>query len=99
MSATVWLCGRCRALVAHRGEHLEAAQLAREAVRLTEQTDAPSRQGDALYDLAEVLRAAGKADEATAALEHALEHALERYKRNHSWAMTAQVHQRLAGAV
>ena len=92
-AGTQMLWRQVQALVeAHRGEHVEAARLAREAVRLAEQTDAPSWQGDALSDLAEVLRAAGKTDEAAATFEHAL----ERYESNHNWAMAAQVQQRLA---
>ena len=49
-------------------------------------------QGDALCDLAEVLRAAGRSDEAAAALAQAL----ERYERKHNLAQAAQVRDRLA---
>ena len=48
-------------------------------------------QGDALCDLAEVLAAAGRTDEAAAALEQAL----ERYERKKNLAMVAQVRPRL----
>ena len=48
-------------------------------------------QGDALCDLAEVLAAAGRTDEAAEALEQAL----ERYERKKNLAMVAQVRPRL----
>jgi class 3 adenylate cyclase/tetratricopeptide (TPR) repeat protein len=76
---------------AHRGNYAEAERLAREAVDLAEQTDAPSWQGDALSDLAQVLDSAGKFTEATAALEQAL----DRYERKHNWAMVAPLRPRL----
>jgi tetratricopeptide (TPR) repeat protein len=72
---------------AHRGEHAEADALAREAVSIAERTDGLSMQGDAYCDLAEVLDAAGRTDEAVAALEQAL----ERYERKKNLAMVAQV--------
>ena len=53
---------------AHRGEHADGRALAREAVALAEQTDGLNMQGDALCDLAQVLQAAGRNDEATATL-------------------------------
>ncbi|MDP9285478.1 MAG: tetratricopeptide repeat protein, partial [Actinomycetota bacterium] len=77
---------------AHRGEHVEAEALAREAVELIERTDGLNYQGDALCDLAEVLHAAGQSDEAEAALAQAL----ERYERKNNVAMTAHVRDRLA---
>jgi class 3 adenylate cyclase/tetratricopeptide (TPR) repeat protein len=77
---------------AHRGEHVEAEALAREAVERIERTDGLNYQGDALCDLAEVLHAAGQTDEAEAALAQAL----ERYERKNNLAMTAQVRDRLA---
>ena len=49
---------------AHRGQHTQAQQLSGEAVAISERTDALNWQGDALCDLAEVLHAAGQADEA-----------------------------------
>ena len=76
---------------AHRGEHAEAERLAREAVAIAERTDALNFQGDALCDLAKVLAAAGRGDEAGAALEQAL----DRYERKKNLAMVSQVHQRL----
>ena len=52
---------------ASRGEHAEAEPLAREAVEMLVETDALPAQGNALSDLAEVLDAAGRRDEAAAA--------------------------------
>jgi len=57
---------------AWRGDHAEAERLAREAVAHARNTDSPRVQGDALFDLAEVLVAGGRHAEATAALEEAL---------------------------
>src|SRR4029450_7816048 len=70
---------------AHRGEHASAERLAREAVAIGERTDALNYQGDALCDLAEVLAAAGRSDEAAEALEQAL----GRYERKKNLAMAA----------
>ena len=76
---------------AHRGEHAEAERLAREAISITERMDGLNYQGDVLCDLAEVLAAAGRTDEAADALEQAL----ERYGRKKNLAMVAQVTPRL----
>jgi hypothetical protein len=76
---------------AHRGQHAEAEALAREAVAIIGRTDGLSFQGDALCDLAEVLHAAGRTDEATTTLEQAL----DRYERKKNLAMVAQVRDRL----
>jgi class 3 adenylate cyclase/tetratricopeptide (TPR) repeat protein len=76
---------------AHRGEHAEAERLAREAVEIGETTDALNTQPDAFCDLAEVLAAAGRNDEAVEALEHAL----ERFKRKKNLLMVAQVASKL----
>ena len=72
----LWRQVRAKVL-AHRGEHAEAEQLAREAVASGDATDLLDGQGDAYVDLAEVLLLVGKSDEATSALEQAL----ERYER------------------
>jgi hypothetical protein len=56
-----------------RGQHVAAERLAREAVDFSLRTDSPLRQGEALSDLAEVLEAAGRRDEATATLREALD--------------------------
>jgi tetratricopeptide (TPR) repeat protein len=77
---------------AHHGELARAEALAREAVAVIERTDGLNYQGDALCDLAEVLHAAGRSDEAEAALAQAL----ERYERKQNLAMAAQVRDRLA---
>jgi class 3 adenylate cyclase/tetratricopeptide (TPR) repeat protein len=83
-----------KALVAaHRGEHAEAERLAREAVQVTEATDALNDQGDSYYYLGRVLAEARRTDEAAEALEQAL----DRYERKKNLAMVAQVRPRLEG--
>jgi len=62
---------RAKAL-ARRGELAEAETLAHEAVELAATTDFSTFHGDALIDLAEVLRIAGRAAEAKPAVEHAV---------------------------
>jgi len=86
----VWRQVQARVL-ARRGEHAEAERLAREAVEMAERTDELSFQGDAFCDLAEVLAAAGRPDEAAESFEHAL----DRYERKKNLAMIAQVQPRL----
>jgi tetratricopeptide (TPR) repeat protein len=76
---------------AHRGEHGEAEALGREALSIMQGTDALNFQGDAFCDLAEVLTAAGRTDEAVEALEQAL----DRYERKKNLAMVAQVRPQL----
>ena len=61
------------------------------SVAIRDRTDALNFQGDALCDLAEVLAAAGRTDEAADALEQAL----ERYERKKNLAMVAQVKPKL----
>lgn len=91
--ATQRMWRQTKALVlSHRGEHGEAERVAREAVAYSELSDALTQHGDALWDLGEVLAAAGKRDEAIAALEEAL----EKYERKRNLAMVAQVEPRLA---
>ena len=58
---------------ARQGEPDEAEARCREAVRLAEATDLLSDRGDALLELAEVLRLAGRATEAEAEARRALE--------------------------
>jgi Flp pilus assembly protein TadD len=77
---------------AHRGRFSEAERLAREAVALSEGTDGLNWQGDALCDLAEVLHAAGRDDEAEATFAQAL----ERYERRRNLAQGTQVRDRVA---
>lgn len=76
---------------AERGEHAEAAALAREAVAITAQSDSLNWQGDALCDLSVVLAAAGETEEAVTVLEQAQ----DRYERKKNSAMVAQVGRRL----
>ena len=79
-------------ILGDRGHHTEAEALAREAVEIIERTDGLNLQGDALCDLATVLGAAGRADEATTALTKAL----ERYERKRNLASARRVRERLA---
>jgi len=58
-------------ILARRGEHGEAERLAREAVAWAEPTDALEHKADAHRDLAIVLAAAGKREEALTALAQA----------------------------
>jgi tetratricopeptide (TPR) repeat protein len=58
---------------ASRGEHAEAEPLARAAVEMLTETDALPAQARAHSDLAGILDAAGRRDEAAAALHEALE--------------------------
>ena len=74
-----------------RGDLAKAEALADEAVRLIDSTDGLNYQADARCDLAEVLIAAGRTDEAAEALEQAL----ERYERKMNLAMVARVRPRL----
>ncbi len=92
-ATTQALWRQVQALVnARRGHHTQAERLAREAVAISERTDSSNVQGDALCDLAEVLHAAGRSDEAAATLAQAL----ERYEQKKNLAMSAQVRERLA---
>jgi class 3 adenylate cyclase/tetratricopeptide (TPR) repeat protein len=60
-------------ILARRNEFPRAEALAREAVRIVEQTDDLNSQGRALMDLAETLELSNRQDDAVAALEQALE--------------------------
>jgi class 3 adenylate cyclase/tetratricopeptide (TPR) repeat protein len=83
---------RTQALVyASRGRYDDAEALAREAIAIAEQTDGLWMQGDAFCDLTEVLAAAGRPEEAIAALEQAL----DRYESKKNLAMVAQVEPKL----
>jgi len=59
-------------ILARRGQFEEAEGLARSACDLVRDTEAPLLKADALYELAVVLRAAGKCAEARAAANEAL---------------------------
>ena len=78
-------------VLAYRGECESAEALAREAIAIVEQTDGLNMAGDAYCDLADVLTAAGRTDEAAGALEQAL----ECYERKKNLAMVAQVRPKL----
>jgi class 3 adenylate cyclase/tetratricopeptide (TPR) repeat protein len=83
---------QAQALVhASRGQRAQALDLAREAVAIAERTDWLDNQGDALCDLAQVLAAAGRTEEAAEALDQAL----DRYERKKNLAMVAQVRPKL----
>jgi tetratricopeptide (TPR) repeat protein len=66
-----WRCVRAR-LLARQGSIQEAEELARAAVELAEPTDWLEGQGHALMALAEVLRLAGRPQEAAEAIHQAL---------------------------
>jgi DNA-binding SARP family transcriptional activator len=90
---TQMLWRQVKALVrANRGETARAARLAREAVTIGEQTDDLNTQGNAFWDLAEVLLAASRRKAAAAALTQAL----ERYERKKNLVMAERVRARLA---
>jgi class 3 adenylate cyclase/tetratricopeptide (TPR) repeat protein len=81
------------ALVAsHRGEHAEAGRLAREALTLIRTTDSLKHHGDVLCDLAEVLDAAGRREEAVVAWNEAL----DCYERKGIIPLARRVRERLA---
>jgi class 3 adenylate cyclase/tetratricopeptide (TPR) repeat protein len=67
----LWRRVKARAL-AQRGALGSAEALAREAVRLSRESDDLDNLGDALVDLAEVMRLAGRPEEAASATEEAL---------------------------
>lgn len=79
-------------VLADRGQHTDAETLAREAVAIIERTDRLNFQGDAFCDLAEVLSAGGRSDEAAVTLGQAL----HRYERKRNLAMARRVGGRLA---
>jgi class 3 adenylate cyclase/tetratricopeptide (TPR) repeat protein len=71
LTQVLWRGLRARVLVG-RDRLEEAERLAREAVVLAERSDFLNHRGDALVDLAIVLRQAGRLDDARAALSEAL---------------------------
>ena len=79
-------------VLARRGEPQQAERFAREAIALAEGTDQPSQQGDAYADLGEVLALAGRAGEATTALQQAR----ACYERKGNLASTQRTQKRLA---
>ncbi len=74
-----------------RGQHADAVRLAEEAVDWFSRTDSLLRQGDAQCDLAQVLEAAGRRDEAIEAWREAL----DRYERKEVLPLAARVRERL----
>ena len=78
-------------MLARRGEHAEAEQLAHEAIAIGETTDFLNAQGDGYADLAEVLLLGGKRVDAAAALEQAL----ERYQRKENLVSAERTRARL----
>ncbi len=76
VTQVVWRSGRARAL-ASLEQTEQARELARQAIRLAEQTDLMDLRARALLALAEVLRAEGRTNEAAAFARRALR-ALER---------------------
>jgi predicted ATPase/class 3 adenylate cyclase len=70
LSQVLWRASRAK-VRAQRGDAEGAETLAREAVRLAEDTELLNTQGDALLDLATVLTAAGRREEALAAADAA----------------------------
>jgi AAA ATPase domain/Adenylate and Guanylate cyclase catalytic domain len=91
MTQAVWR--QTAALVySHRGEHVEAERLAREAVTFIETTDIIARTANAHFDLAFVLEAAGRLDEAAA--EYGV--ALELYERKQVIPLVRRTRKRLA---
>ncbi len=68
---TLWRSARAK-VTAAQGDFEAAERLVREAVEIVESTDWLNIRGDALVDLADVLRLAGRRAQARAALEEAI---------------------------
>jgi DNA-binding SARP family transcriptional activator len=73
ISAQIISQGLSARILADRGRHAEAVELASSAVALAAQTDLLSQHADALLDLAEVLAVSGRVPEAHAAAKEAFE--------------------------
>ncbi len=73
LSAQIIGQGLSARILADRGHHAEAEELARSAVALAAQTDLLSERADTLLDLAHVLAAADRVPEARAAATQALD--------------------------
>ena len=82
-------------ILALRGEHRQAEDLARTAVSFAEQTDLLNMAGDAHLDLATVLLAAGRDAEA----EHALTDALTLYRKKENRVSAARAERMLEALV
>jgi tetratricopeptide (TPR) repeat protein len=81
-------------VLAARGRHAEAEELAREAITLAGATDLLNVQADAYSDLADVLMLGGQADHARIALGQAI----GRYEHKGNIVMAERTRTRLAGA-
>jgi tetratricopeptide (TPR) repeat protein len=79
-------------VAAHRGDYSDAERLGREAVAHTHKTDSPQAQGDAYFDLAQVLEAAGRGEDAAAAWNEAL----DRYERKGIIPLARRTRERLS---
>ena len=75
-----------------RGQHTDAEKHARGAVEFAMRSDSLALQGDALFDLAEVLKAVGRREETAAAWQAAL----DRYERKQIIPLAARLRERLA---
>jgi tetratricopeptide (TPR) repeat protein len=73
LSAQIIGQGLSARILADRGRHAEAVELASSAVALAAQTDLVSQHADALLDLAQVLAASGRPAQARAAASQALD--------------------------
>jgi DNA-binding SARP family transcriptional activator/tetratricopeptide (TPR) repeat protein len=73
LSAQIIGQGLSARILAHRGQHAKAIELADSAVALATQTDLLSQRADTVLDLAQVLAAAGRVPEAHAAAAQALD--------------------------
>jgi tetratricopeptide (TPR) repeat protein len=93
LTQAVWRQAQALVLSA-RGDHESAEKLAREAVTISEQTDNLELQGDGHCDLAEVLEAAGRREDAITAWQDAL----DRYERKGIVPLARRVRERLAAA-
>jgi tetratricopeptide (TPR) repeat protein len=76
-----------------RAQHTDAERLAREAIGWASKSDSLLRKGDEYSDLAKVLEADGRREEAAAALRNAL----ERYERKEIIPLAGRVREPLAG--
>jgi tetratricopeptide (TPR) repeat protein len=79
-------------VLSSRRQHAEAEELAHEAVAISEGSDILELQGDTHADLADVLEAAGRREEAAAALREAL----DRYEREEIVPLARRTRERLA---
>jgi len=69
-SQALWRATRAP-ILARAGDHAVAEELARTAVELVSRTEASTLRADALVELAEVLRVAGRLEQARLAIEEA----------------------------